>query len=151
MTSLEIADLPADRLPADLLAVPLYEDVRTLDGPVAAVDWRLDGLLTRMMTAGELSGRKGEQLALQGNHRFCAPWILVVGCGRWRAHDRDDYVETVERIVKSGGKACTDVLGLCLPCSEAIPAGEAERIVREALTGLRRPAVCRLSRVSRLA
>lgn len=151
MTSLEIVDLPADQLPGDALAVPLFEDLRTLDGPAAVVDWRLDGALSRMMLAGELSGRVGEHLALQGNARFAAPWILIAGCGRWRSLDRDDYVTLTSRLLKMATKAGVSELALCLPPGEGVTAPEVERIVREVLVGVQHPALCRLSRVARLA
>jgi hypothetical protein len=147
MTTLEIVDLPADQLPGDALAVPLFEDQRTLDGPVALVDWRLDGTLSRMMIAGELSGRVGEHLALQSNAKFAAPWILIAGCGRWRSLDRDDYVTLTRRLLKIAGKAGVAELALCLPPGEGVTEPEIERIVREVLIGSNRPAFCRLSRV----
>lgn len=151
MTTLEVVDLPADRLPGELLAVPLFEDQRTLDGPVAVVDWRLDGRLSRMMIAGELSARAGQQLAMPGNAKFAAPWILLVGCGRWQAIEREDYVLIVERLLKIAARAGVAELALCLPPSERVPAPDVERMVREVLVGAIRPALCRLSRVPRLA
>lgn len=150
MTALEIVDLPADQLPGDALAVPLFEDQRTLDGPAAVVDWRLDGALSRMLIAGELSGRAGEHLALQGSAKFAAPWILIAGCGRWRSLDRDDYVTLTTRLLKMATKAGVAELALCLPPGEGVTVPEVERIVREVLVGAQLPALCRLSRVARL-
>lgn len=151
MTAIEVVDLPADRLPGDALAVPLFEDQRTLDGPVAVVDWRLDGSLSRMIAAGELSGRIGKQLALPGNGKFAAPWILIIGCGRWRSLDREDYLTMTGRLLHVAANAGVAELALCLPPSEGVPAPEVERIVRETLVGSNRPALCRLSRVQRFA
>lgn len=148
MTALEIVDLPADRLPGAVLAVPMFEDQRPLEGPVAVVDWRLDGALTRMVIAGELSGRNGERLALQSNHKFASPWILVLGCGRWRSINRDSYMLLIERLLKLAAKAGMSELALCLPPADGVDAPELERMVREALIGLRRLNVCRLSRVA---
>jgi hypothetical protein len=150
MTALEIVDLPADQLPGDTLAVPLFEDQRTLDGPVAVVDWRLDGILSRMIAAGELSGRIGTQLALQSNAKFAASWILIAGCGRWRSLEREDYLTLAERLLKMAANARVAELALCLPPSENVPAAEIERIVREILVGSHHPELCRLSRVPRL-
>lgn len=149
MTTLEIVDLPADRLPGDALVVPLFEDRRTLDGPVAVVDWRLDGILSRMMVSGELMGRVGERLALQSNAKFAVPWILVGGCGRGHSLDREDYLSMAARLLKMAAKADISELALCLPPVDGVDAQEVERIVREVLVGSVRPAICRLSRVSR--
>jgi hypothetical protein len=104
-----------------------------------------------MLVAGELSGRVGEQLALQSNARFAAPWILIVGCGRWQSLAREDYVTLAGRLVKVAANAGASELALCLPPGGGVPAPEVERIVREVLVGSNRPALCRLSRVSRMA
>ena len=151
MTALEIVDLPADRLPGEVLAVPMFEDQRPLDGPVAVVDWRLDGALTRMVIGGELTGRNGENLALQSNPKFASPWILVAGCGRWRSLDRESYMMLIGRLLKLAAKAGRSELALCLPPSDGVDALELERMVREALIGSSRLTVCRLSRVARFA
>lgn len=151
MTLLEVVDLPADRLPGDLLTVPLFEDQKTLDGPAALVDWRLDGLLSRMMLGGELSGRTGEHLALQSNTRFAAPWLLLVGCGRWQSLGRDGYLEVVERLLSVSSPMGISALALCLSPGEGVDAREIERIVQEVLVGRSRLDICRLSHVARLA
>lgn len=151
MTALEIVDLPADRLPGEVLAVPMFEDQRPLDGPVAVVDWRLDGALTRMVIGGELSGRNGESLALQSNAKFTAPWILVAGCGRWRSLDRESYMMLIGRLLKLAAKAGMSELALCLPPADGVDGPELERMVREALIGSSRLTVCRLSRVAHFA
>ena len=148
MTALEIVDLPADRLPGEALAVVCFEDQRPLAGPVAVVDWRLDGKLTRMLLAGELSGRTGERLVVQTNHKFTAPWLLLAGCGQYRTLDRSRYVLLVERLLKVAAQAGIAELALCLPTVAYIDAAELERIVREALIGSGKLAVCRLSRVA---
>lgn len=151
MTTVEIVDLPADRLAGDALVVPLFEDHLTLDGPAAVVDWRLDGLLARMLLAGELSGRAGEQLAVRGNGKFASPWVLIGGCGRWQSLEREDYVVVVDRLLKMAAKADLGELALCLPPADAVAPPEIERIVRERLFGANRPALCRLSRIARFA
>lgn len=148
---LELVDLPADRLPGEILVVPLFEDQRTLDGPAAVVDWRLDGLLSRLIVSGELTGKVGEQAALQANDKLASPWILVGGSGRWQTLDRDDYVTMTDRLLTMAAKAGAAELALCLPPADGVDAAEIERIVRGRLVGAARPNLCRLSRVPRLS
>lgn len=148
MTLLDIVDLPADRLPGDALVVPLFEDQRPLTGPAGVVDWRLDGALTRMILAGEVSGKISERLAVQTNGKFAAPWVLLAGGGQWRHLDRAGYLQLVERLLKLAGKAGINEVALCLPPAEHFDPAELARIVQEALIGPGRPAVCRLSRVA---
>lgn len=151
MTVLEVVDLPADRLPGEALLIPLFEDQRPLEGPAAVVDWRLDGLLTRMILETELSGKAGERLALQANARFAAPWVLLGGCGRWRGLDREGYLGIIDRLLKMAAKAGVREAALCLPPSDTVDVAELERLVREALIGMEKLLVCRLSRVARLS
>ncbi len=151
MISLEIVDFPADQLPGDALLVPFFEDQRPLDGPAAVIDWRLDGMLTRMVLEGKLVGRIGERLALQGNAKIVSPWVLIGGGGRWRSLDRDNYLDLVERLLKMASKAGIQELALCLPPSADVDARELERLVREALIGISNISVCRLSRVARFS
>ena len=148
MSALDIIDLPADRLPGAALVVPLFEDQRPLAGPAAVVDWRLDGSLTRMILAGELSGRSGERLAMQTNGKFAAPWVLLAGGGQWRNLDRAGYLQLAERLLKLAARAGFNEVALCLPPAEHIAPPELVRIVQEALIGPGRPAVCHLSRIA---
>jgi hypothetical protein len=146
MTQFEVVDLPADRLPGEVLVVPLFADQRPLAGPVAVVDWRLDGTVTRMILAGELSGRQGEVLAMPTNAKFAAPWVMITGCGRWRTLDCRGYSALAGRLLKLAARAGIRELALCLPLGDGVAPADVERIVREALVASSRLAVCRLSR-----
>ena len=150
MTQLEVVDLPADRIPGEVLVVPLFEDQRPLAGPVAVVDWRLDGAVTRMIMAGELSGRQGEVLALPTNAKFAAPWLMLAGCGRWRTLDSRGYPALGARLLKLATRSGIRELALCLPLTEGVDPADLARIVREALADSSRLAVCRLSRGNQL-
>ena len=145
MTQLEVVNLPADRIPGEVLVVPLFEDQRPLGGPVAVVDWRLDGALTRMILGGELSGRHGEVLAMPANAKFAAPWVMITGCGRWRTLDDRGYPALVARLLKLAVRAGIRELALCLPPGDGVAPADVEWVVREALVAQRRLAVCRLS------
>ena len=145
MTQLEVVDLPADRIPGEVLVVPLFEDQRPLGGPVAVVDWRLDGALTRMILGGELSGRHGEVLAMPANAKFAAPWVMITGGGRWRTLDDRGFPSLVARLLKLAVRAGIRDLALCLPPGDDVAPAAVERIVRDALVAQSRLVVCRLS------
>jgi len=148
MTVLEVIDLPADRLPGEMLVVPLFEDQRPLAGPAAVVDWRLDGALTRMMLAGEVCGRPGEVLALPTNAKFAAPWVMLVGGGRWQALNRRGYVALAGRLLQLAVRAGIRELAMCLPPGADVDGFALEQIVGEVLTPAGGPALCRLSLLS---
>jgi len=148
MTVLEVIDLPADRLPGEMLVVPLFEDQRPLAGPAAVVDWRLDGALTRMILAGEVCGRAGEVLALPTNTKFAAPWLMLVGSGRWLALNRRGYLALAGRLLQLAARAGIRELALCLPPGGDVDAVAVEQVVDEVLTPAGGPALCRLSRLN---
>lgn len=146
MTHFEVVDLPADRLAGEVLVVPLFEDQRPLAGPVAVIDWRLDGSLTRMILADALSGRQGEVLAMSTNAKVAAPWVILAGCGRWRTVDGRSYPALIGRLLQLAVRAGIRELALSLPPRDGIDPTDVERFVREALVAPSRLAVCRLSR-----
>ena len=151
MSHLQITDEPADKLPGAVLAVPLFEDQRPLDGPAAVVDWRLDGAITRMIVAGEISGRSGERLMIQGNGKFAVPWILLVGGGRWRTLDSAGYASLVDKMLQLSAKAGFAELALCLPPNDEMSPSDLEQMTRSAIGNVNRPPLCRLSRIARFS
>jgi hypothetical protein len=151
MTRLEVLDLPGDRLPGDLLLVPLFDDQRPLDGPAAVVDWRLDGAISRMLKDGRCSGRRGEQLAIQANAKFTVPWIVLIGGGRWRSLERHGYTALIIQLLRTATRAGVREAALCLPPHELVDAGELLELVEDALPERGPLQSCRLSRLPRFS
>lgn len=146
MTRLEIVDLPADRLPGEALLVPLFTDQRPLAGPAAVVDWRLDGALTQLLRDAVVTGKNGDCLGLQTNHKFLAPRLVLVGGGRWQALDSARYQTLIGRLLQVAERVGVHEVALCLPPSELVDASTLAEMVRAALAGTRRLTLCRLSR-----
>src|SRR5918911_3663863 len=65
--------------PAVVVAVPSGD--APLDGPVAAVDAALDGLITRLRQAGEIKGGLGDVSVLHTFGRLRAERVVVAGLG----------------------------------------------------------------------
>jgi hypothetical protein len=82
MTALRVLDAPVDCLPVEVVAAFFFEDARPLRGAAALLDWRLNGRLTAMLLAGEISGRFGEQVLVANNGKLAADWALFIGAGR---------------------------------------------------------------------
>lgn len=148
MTRLEVVDLPADRLPGEALLVPLFADQRPLEGPAALVDWRLDGAVTQLLHAAAITGKSGECLGLQTNHKFVASRLVLVGAGRWQTLDRTRYQGLVGRLLQVAESVGVQEAALCLPPCEQAGAADLEELVRSALAGTRRLTLCRLSRLT---
>jgi hypothetical protein len=148
VTRLEIVDLPADRLPGEALLVPLFADQRPLEGPAALVDWRLDGAVTQLLHTAAITGKSGECLGLQANHKFVASRLVLVGAGRWQTLDRTRYQGLVGRLLQVAESIGAQEVALCLPPCEQADAAVLEEMVRSALAGTRRLTLCRLSRLT---
>jgi hypothetical protein len=150
VTRLEIADLPVDRLPGEVLLVPLFTDQRPLAGPAAVVDWRLDGAITQLLRDAAVTGKQGDCLGLQTNHKFLAPRLILVGGGRWQALDNARYQALIGRLLQVAERIGVHEVALCLPPSDLADASAVAEMVQSALAGTRRLTLCRLSRLTLL-
>lgn len=119
MSLLERIDFPADCLPGDSVVALYYSDQRPLAGPAALLDWRLDGQLTRMLLDGQIKGKAGEHVLMQGNGKLKADWVLFVGGGKWQGLCRETHASLVRHMLEVAGKAGFHDLALCLiPCED---------------------------------
>jgi hypothetical protein len=115
MTGLQILDLPADRMKGEAVAVFFFEDDRPLSGPAGLVDWRLNGLLTRLLLEGRAIGRPGEKILVRGNGKLDAPWVLFVGGGDSRVGSGGFSDETIRELLESCRLAGFAQVSICLP------------------------------------
>ncbi len=105
MSQLERVALPADSLPGDSVVALYFIDQKPLDGPVALLDWRLDGQLTRMLLDREIQGRAGEHVILQNNGKLKADWILFVGGGKWYGLCQETHASLVRHMLSVAQQA----------------------------------------------
>lgn len=146
MITFERNDLPADCLPGDSVAAFYFSDQRPLDGPAALLDWRLDGQLTRMLLDGQIKGKAGEHVLLQGNGKLKADWVLFVGGGKWQGLCDETHASLVRHMLDVAGKAGFRDLSLCLRPHEEIAAEALQSQVEAALSAsARNVRTCRLS------
>ena len=59
-----------------------FETDRPLRGAASRADWRLCGMISRLVAAGRLSGAEDDALLVPTGTRMRAPRLLVVGLGR---------------------------------------------------------------------
>ncbi len=146
MNSLELMQAPADRLPGDAVGVFYFEDQRPLAGPCALLDWRLDGLPTRFLLKGKLTGKAGEHAVYQNNGRLAAAWAFFVGGGRWQELDKTAYALLVRHLLGVVSEAGFKEPSLCLPVIEGLDTEDITELVRREMDGLQKKfTICRLS------
>lgn len=119
------------RVRADLGVVPIFEDERPLRGLAGYLDWRGNGMLTRLVRRGWWSGRAGESLLLLGRADHPVDRLVLVGLGRQAEMSRDQARAAVESVTEVARRLMPrDVLF-------AMPGGLEERErVEAAFTGL---------------
>jgi hypothetical protein len=84
-----------DGAEADALCVFVFEDQRPPRGAAGLLDWRLCGQLSRWLSGGRLTGRRGERLLAPLGGRL--PWakVVVLGAGGQGGFDEQVYRSAV--------------------------------------------------------
>ena len=77
--SVEVGEL--ERVDAELAATGFFSDDRPLRGQAGRADWRLCGLISRLLLEGRLRGERGEALLVPSAGSLRAPRLLLVGLG----------------------------------------------------------------------
>lgn len=70
-----------DRLKCDAIGVPLFGDERPPRGVLGLLDWRLCGLVTRMMLRDKITGVAMETVLIPGSQRLPVDKLVLFGAG----------------------------------------------------------------------
>ena len=70
-----------DRISGDALVLGHAQDERPLRGLTGAVDWRLCGRLSRLVSSGRASGKLGSAVLVAGRPRLSFDRVVLVGLG----------------------------------------------------------------------
>lgn len=112
MTIPEYIQSPADQLVGQAVVTLYFSDQRPLEGPAAVIDWRLDGLITKMLLQGSIRGRAGEHVLIQGNHKILADWALFIGGGKWKGLGAETHQTLIHHMLRVLQKAGFDDVSL---------------------------------------
>ncbi len=146
MTPSQVFDLPADRMDAAVVAAFFFEDQRPVLGPAALLDWRLNGLLTNMLTVQQVSGSVGEHVLVPNNGKLSASRVLFVGGGRWAELDKKAYRRLIRHLIDTCRQAGFSQMALCLEPIEGMDLTELNLIVVQQVEALKDEDIeCRLS------
>ena len=112
----------ADQCAGQAVVALYFSDVKPLDGPVALLDWRMNGQLTRMLLDRKVTGRAGEHVMLQSNGKLKAEWVLFVGGGKWHGLCIETHGSLVKHMVSVARKAGFKKISLTfMPHDEVSP------------------------------
>ncbi len=87
------------QIEADAIVVNLFEDVEQPDGATAAVDKALDGVISSLISRGEIKGKFGEVSIIHTFGKLSAAMVAVAGLGK-----RQDF--NVDKIRGVAGEFC---------------------------------------------
>jgi len=73
-----------DRLPHECLVLGFFSDERPPKGNGGFVDWRLNGLVSRLIADGKISGAFSERVLLESQQRLPLQKIVLFGLGKRR-------------------------------------------------------------------
>jgi len=102
-----ISTIPVDRVAARNLALGLFSDERPPRGAAGLIDWRLNGLISREIISGRISGGFREACILFKPERITAEAILIYGLG-------DGGAATQERFYEAGREMARIMLKMFL-------------------------------------
>ncbi len=78
---IDIETRPFERLAADVAVAGVCSDDRPLRGGAARADWRLCGLISRLLVEERVSGAAGEAVLVPCDGRLRTPRLLILGLG----------------------------------------------------------------------
>lgn len=132
---LEVRELV--RAPADAAIVGVFEGERPLRGAAGLVDWRLCGVLSELVAAGDLGGRPGEVTLLASGGRLAAPALLAVGLGPRAGYGVPAFESAIEVAFRRAGELAYGRVALApLGLHEEDYARHARALLDGALAGL---------------
>ncbi len=102
----ELDPRPLERLSADVAVAGIFGDDRPLRGGAGRLDWRLCGLVSELLLAGEMKGEAGEAVLIPSWPNLRAPRILLLGLGErasYRMVNAEDATrDAISRVLALG-------------------------------------------------
>ncbi len=87
-----------DRLRSEAVCASFFEDERPLRGALGLFDWRMSGAVSSMLSAGKISGRRGDKALLPARPKLPFDKLFLFGLGP-RAEFSDAGAVAATRLV----------------------------------------------------
>jgi leucyl aminopeptidase len=94
------------RFRGDALVANLFEGVKSPGGATGAVDGALSGAIRKLVQAGEVTGKWGEQTLIHTLGKLPVQRVLIMGLGR-----KEEFTLDRVRIVSAEGSRCLRKIG----------------------------------------
>ena len=90
-----------DRLPHECLVLGVFSDERPPKGNGGFVDWRLNGLVSRLIASGKISASFSEKILLESQQRIPPQKIVLFGLGKRRELSYETIREAGARMAET--------------------------------------------------
>ena len=90
-----------DRLPHESLVLGFFSDERPPKGNGGFVDWRLNGLVSRLIADGKISGSFSEKVLIESQRRIPPQKIVLFGLGKRRELSYETLREAGARMAET--------------------------------------------------
>lgn len=104
-----------DKLRCEALALSFFEDDRPLVGTAGLVDWRLGGMLSKLLLRGRLTGARGEVALLPPRPRLPLHKLFLFGLGARSGFDAARQREAIDLMLTTLAKARVRTSAVALP------------------------------------
>jgi leucyl aminopeptidase len=104
-----------ERAAADVAVATFFESDRPLRGDAGRADWRLCGLLSRLVASPHLSGRSGEAALVHTGGKLRAPRLMLLGLGAPAAFSALEVKAAARDAVLRALELRADTVALSLP------------------------------------
>lgn len=82
ITSVEKYRQHLNKIDGELLAILVGQPASPLGGIASAVDWRLNSIITQMVSINKFNASAGSLLLIPSNERLNAKYVMLVGHGK---------------------------------------------------------------------
>jgi len=112
---IQVLDSFLEEVPGEVLILFHFEDQLLPRGPLARVDWILNGLVSRLLYLDKFSGHRDEFLLLSTSGKFSAERALVLGLGRESDLTWDALLGAYSSAISASVRMKARRIGLTLP------------------------------------
>lgn len=125
------ASLPVDRIEADIVALPFFEDERPLRAVAGLADWRMNGALSKLILDGAVSGREEESLLMSTGGRLSSSRLLLFGLGDSKAFDAARFQMLLSSFAGTLAKLKFSRIAIATPGSSLFSAKNVSDVIKK--------------------
>jgi hypothetical protein len=126
----------ADRQECSVLVIGFFKDERPLGGATGLIDWRLNGMLSRLLLEEKLTGEWKETILIPSQGRIIPRMILLLGLGAVREYSYPRVRELSAGLLETLKKLDATDVCLSLPHGEGynVDCGKLAEVLIEGIT-----------------